>query len=584
MHPRPLRSVPLLVLVALAVLSAAGPLRAAVTARIAEDAPAASVPVAAWAEPLASGGWRLYSRDDQGRRELTQHWTPPAAGQTITGLALRIQAGSSAPLDDSRLRISITTTPASSSGAPAGLAPGPLPDVLFSDDAVLPPNTGLQVYRKGRWLVLGFAEPLALPAGRPVALHLAFAAPKPGPQDIIFSIAPLTTRDTVTASGFAQEGGEWKWWRDKGVSGALVLRLLTDAPATSAAAAPAADASAPLPAETTASTGRWLRIDPRDPAAFPTLAAAAATARPGDTLWIAPGSGPYREELYIAKSGTPDAPVTVEGNGNEITGFDPVIFSPQRSATVTTDYPFVLRHRGVRLPEEASTGRFVAPSASSAITWDPATKTLTLGPEADPEGWEISTRYFVVRIQGVSHHRYRNLVASGARNDGFNLHGRGSGLLFENITGCHNLDEGFSAHDDILSEIREGRFFGNDNGMYNIQRSHTRVRDLLIWNNLGIGLCQREATLEGENIRIWGNGMVQLATEKSGVIRARNLVVHRNPYAARPWRTYMESAKSTAAPATLGGEIGRQPDALPGPGLVENPDPAPWQTAPAATP
>ncbi|MDR1281808.1 MAG: right-handed parallel beta-helix repeat-containing protein [Opitutaceae bacterium] len=332
----------------------------------------------------------------------------------------------------------------------------------------------------------------------------------------------------------------------------------------------AEDAPAPAPA----AAGRWLRVDPRDPAAFPTLAAAAAAVRPGDTLWLAPGSGPYREELYIVKSGTSDAPITIEGNGNEITGFDPVIFSSQRSATVTTEYPFVLRHRGVRIPEDAATGRFAAPSAASAITWDAATKTLALGPEADPGGWEISTRYFVVRIQGVSHHRYRNLVASGARNDGFNLHGRGSDLLFENITGCHNLDEGFSAHDDILSEIREGRFFGNDNGVYNIQRSHTRVRDLLIWENLGIGLCQREATLEGENIRIWGNGMVQLATEKSGVIRVSNLVVHRNPHATRPWRTYMESAKSTAAPATFGGEARRQQSTAVT-GLVENPAASP---------
>ncbi|WP_232766891.1 right-handed parallel beta-helix repeat-containing protein [Geminisphaera colitermitum] len=322
---------------------------------------------------------------------------------------------------------------------------------------------------------------------------------------------------------------------------------------------------------------RWLHIDPRDPAALPTLAAASAQARPGDTLWLAPGSGPYREELFIPRSGTPDAPITIEGNGNEITGFDIVAFSPERIANVTTDYPFVLRHHGVRIPEDALTGQFTPASSASAITYDPAGKTLTLGPDVTPDGWEISTRRFAARIHNVSHHRYRNLTASGSRNDGFNLHGRGTGLLFENITACHNLDEGFSAHDDIESEIREGRFFGNDNGIYNIQRSRTRVRDLLIWDNLGIGLCQREATLEGENVRIWGNGMVQLATEKSGVIRVSNLIVHRNPHTTRLWRTYMESAKWAAAPATLGREI-RQPGALSG--LIEQPISAPWDTAP----
>lgn len=540
------------------------PLRATISANIDDDAPSSSIPAANWAEPLTPGGWRLYSREDQGSRELTQHWTP-SAEQTVTGLALMIQAGSTAPLEDSPLRVSISTN---KSGA--ALKPGPLDEALFTEDVSLPRNTGLQAYRKGRWLVLRFSTPLVLPSGNPVALHLAFVAPKPGPQDIIFSLAPLATRDNATASGFKQDGGEWKWWRNKDASGALVMRLLTESGASaSASAIPAAPDQPPVPA----AAGRWLRVDQRDPSAFSSLSAAAAKAVPGDILWIAPGSGPYREELYIAKSGTPGAPIIVEGNGNEITGFDPVVFSPQHSAAIKADYPFVLRHHGIRLPEDASSGQFVFPSSASAVSWDPATKTLSLGPDADPEGWEVSSRYFVVRIQSVSHHRYRNIVASGARNDGFNLHGRGSDLLFENITSCHNLDEGFSAHDDIESEIREGRFFGNDNGVYNIQRSMTRISKVWIWDNLGIGLCQREATLEGTDIHIWGNGMVQLSTEKGGVIRAQNIVVHPPSHQIRPWRTYMESAKSTAAPAIFAGEIRKQAETLPGISIAKTPSP-----------
>lgn len=315
---------------------------------------------------------------------------------------------------------------------------------------------------------------------------------------------------------------------------------------------------------TNAPPGRWLQIDPRNPAAYPTLAAAANDARPGDTLWFAPGSGPYREELFLSRSGTADAPITVEGNGNEITGFDPLVFSAAspdapRIATVNTPPPFVLRHRGQRLAEDPATLEFIAPTPASAISYDPATNTLTLAPDASPDGWEISARQFVVRIENASHHHYRNLVATGALNDGFNLHGRGEGLVFTNITGCHNLDEGFSAHGDISCEINGARLFGNDNGLVNIQRSRARLRDVRIWDNLGIGFeLHHEAAVSAENLVVWGNGLRQFSLIGSATsVTGSGIFVHRNHHATRPWLTHKESARQTAPPATLVGDSAR---------------------------
>lgn len=313
----------------------------------------------------------------------------------------------------------------------------------------------------------------------------------------------------------------------------------------------------------TTPAGRWLRVDPRDPDAYPTLATAANDVRPGDTLWLAPGSGPYREELFIRQSGTEAAPITIEANGNEITGFDPIHFTstaPGAPLTARVDVPppFVLRHHGARLPEDPVTRLFLAPAAASAIDYDPATGTLTLGPEATPDGWEISTRQNAVRIENTSWQHYRNIVATGALNDGFNLHGRGEGLLFTNITACHNLDEGFSSHDHINSEIHGGRFFGNDNGLVNILQSQTRLIDVQIWDNLGIGLeLHDNAAITAQGLVIWGNGLRQFALINTPEVSGTGIIIHANAHPRRPWLTYKESAKQTQPPVTLVGDQAR---------------------------
>lgn len=527
--PAPAKTIGWLIclLPALSCLPAAEP---SVSAALLDDAPPGSVALSPWSEPPAPSGWRLHRAGD-GQRELTQHWLQGQAA-LLRGAVFAIQAGARSPLEGSAL--DITLTRASADSVPAS-GPGPLPEVVFSGKAALPANTGRQAYRRGRWLALAL-PPAQLEAGRRYALHLAFAGALSEPQEIVFAIAPLDADDPAFASGFSQNGAPWKWWREKSRPGALLLHLVTDRPGHAPAAIPLAG-------------GRTLRVDPRDPEAFPTLRAAAAQVRAGDTLWLAPGSGPYREELYITASGTPDAPVVIEGNGNEITGFDPLRFNRDPDgklrSPVAAPHPFVLRHQGKRVPEDASARRFSGP-----VAYDADARVLTLAEGVSPEGWEISVRTHAVRLLNVSHHRYRNLVASGARNDGFNLHGRGEGLVFEDITGRDNLDEGFSAHGHVACEINGGRFFGNDNGVYNIQQSSTRIRNVDIYDNLGIGLCVSEGRIEADHLRIWGNGMLQATLQKEGVLRGRDILVYRNEHPARPWVSYMESARWTA-PATV---------------------------------
>ncbi len=298
-----------------------------------------------------------------------------------------------------------------------------------------------------------------------------------------------------------------------------------------------------LPCFAADSDSHRVTVDPKNPKAFATLREAVQTLKPGDTLWIASGSGPYREPLFIAASGTEAAPIVIEGNGNEITGFDPLVFTADADGTQTAvakvKYPFVLRHQGKRVLEDAATGQF-----TGGISYDSNLGRLTLAPGTSPEGWEISTRLFVVRIFNVSHHTYRNLSATGSLNDGFNLHGTGDKLLFEHITGSQNLDEGFSSHETINSEIRQGDFFENDNGVLNGQKTNTILSQVDLHDNLGIGMgFGGESTVKAENVRVWGNGMTQLAMRAGVIARFKNVQVYQSAQTTRQWLSYMESAK-----------------------------------------
>lgn len=305
-----------------------------------------------------------------------------------------------------------------------------------------------------------------------------------------------------------------------------------------------------------------ITVDPRDPKAYATLAEAVGRLKAGDTLVLAPGSGPYREPLHIRVSGTADAPIIVEGNGNEVTGFDPLVFTAQpgggQQAEVRLESPFVLRHDGRRVPEDAETGAF-----TGGVVYDAEARRIVLPAGMSPQGWEISARDFAVRVSGVSHHVYRNLVATGSRNDGFNLHGEGTGLLFESIVGSQNLDEGFSSHATINSEIRGGRFFENDNGMLNGFQTVTKLENVDIYNNLGLGLAfNGEAKVDGTGVRTWGNGLTQLLLRKGVQARFPGIEIYRNPHTTRPWVTYMESAR-WPRPVTMSVDRGVTSDGIP---------------------
>ena len=161
---------------------------------------------------------------------------------------------------------------------------------------------------------------------------------------------------------------------------------------------------------------RVLLVDQRGQAEFASITAAVKTVQPGDTIKLAAGSGPYREIVDIAQSGTESAPIALDGSGETVTAFEPLggfrneggVWSCDLTPFHTTAQavqgfskvngrwiskvapaavPFVLTYRGERLLQDAATGQFTRYAKLSDDR-----NTLVLLPGTETEGWEISAR------------------------------------------------------------------------------------------------------------------------------------------------------------------------------------------------
>ncbi|UJR12228.1 hypothetical protein I4U23_016405 [Adineta vaga] len=310
----------------------------------------------------------------------------------------------------------------------------------------------------------------------------------------------------------------------------------------------------------TRQTGRELFVDQRGGTPYKTLTAAVSFAVPGDKIILAKGSGPYRETLNIRKSGTATAPIIVEGNGETITGFNQMRFTFDGNIWIYTlskpfdTAPVVIAWQGRRILQDQNTGEFLGPIK----LWSDG-KTLELTPGTSTEDWEISTRLFVVALNDVSHHIYRNIIATGSLNDGFNLHGHGINIVFENIVGYNNLDEGFSSHDTMSCTITNGRFWANDNGIANVHNSITNITNVMIHDNVGYGLWLPDNTTSNlVDVRVWNNGAAQFRLDSRATGTATRVLVWKSSWNTPPWRRYMES-KTVKNTTTLGGNAAYTP-------------------------
>ena len=94
----------------------------------------------------------------------------------------------------------------------------------------------------------------------------------------------------------------------------------------------------------------------------------------------------------------------------------------------------------------------------------------------------------------------RNITAKHAANDGFNIHGKWTGIRIENVRALSNADEGISAHDDVQMEVENAEVAWNGSasgGVADVDRCVTTYRRCTVHDNLAAGffLAGKEHTV-----------------------------------------------------------------------------------------
>ena len=234
---------------------------------------------------------------------------------------------------------------------------------------------------------------------------------------------------------------------------------------------------------------------------------AVALAQSGDVIHLGPEGAVIRQEIVLTnKDG-----LTIEGHGCTLTGADPL---PQDNwepvgpnlARRRMPQPPMQRHllivagKANRMgrsptvrppfpePGQLQPGQFCWEDIPDAAWKDGKRPKDAKGkPVVSKEGWlyvcgpragmEWSVRVAGVRTSARGRDlTIRNLNCRHALNDGFNIHGDWRGLRCTNITGYENFDEGFSAHEACECWIDDGRFWGNDNAVADVNLAETFYR------------------------------------------------------------------------------------------------------------
>jgi hypothetical protein len=82
----------------------------------------------------------------------------------------------------------------------------------------------------------------------------------------------------------------------------------------------------------------------------------------------------------------------------------------------------------------------------------------------------------------------RNITGKYAGNDGFNIHGKWTGIRLENVKAFSNADEGISAHDDVQMDVIDAEIAWNGSvagGVADVNRCVTTYRNCLLHDNAG---------------------------------------------------------------------------------------------------
>ncbi len=232
-------------------------------------------------------------------------------------------------------------------------------------------------------------------------------------------------------------------------------------------------------------------------APFLTVQAAINSADAGDTVHLHPEGAIYRQSFVLR--GKSD--ITIEGNNVTLDGSDPLPTDGWEQ--LEPDLHRRKLRRGVFDRHLLMfDGQMQRMNRTQAQNPPPFPEVGDLKPGEfrfenlgeEKEGWlyvrgsiqklEWSTRMNGLATSGHCENiRVRNLHARRFLNDGFNVHGEVTGLYLENISGYDCFDEGFSAHEACECEIRNGKFWGNENGIADVNETVTTYYNSQFFGN-----------------------------------------------------------------------------------------------------
>jgi hypothetical protein len=254
-----------------------------------------------------------------------------------------------------------------------------------------------------------------------------------------------------------------------------------------------------------------------------TIAEAIGRAEPGDTIHLEPKV--YRECAEFAGiQGSPGKPITLDGHGATLDGSDPLdpadwqevspgLFAndsllPKLNTAIIDRWFFLWDGRANHMGRTAKGKKapLVRPEELKAGEWTFARDSS----REQPSSREIFGTFFLklaagqtldaaciaapVRSAGVlmrgdnKHLVIRNLTATHAYNDGFNIHGDCRDVVFENIAAIECGDDGISGHETAEYRVDGLVSIGNSTGITDIGEARTRYNRVLIADCLAYDL------------------------------------------------------------------------------------------------
>lgn len=262
-----------------------------------------------------------------------------------------------------------------------------------------------------------------------------------------------------------------------------------------------------------------------------TLQAAINKAVDGDVIHLHPEGAVYRQAGHFrARTG-----ITIEGNGVILDGADPLpstdweqvengLFRRKLRRTAMDRHLLIFGGHMERMGRTQSANSPEFPPVSKLKANQFCFENID-----DKYGWlyvrgDVSNLEWSTRVNGIATSGacqrlvIRNLHARNFLNDGFNVHGHCRDLVFENIEGYDCFDEGFSAHESATCSITGGTFYGNENGIADVNQTETIYLDCQFYGNVNVDvlLIGRKHTLVDCQIKNTTTASALVAGPRSG--------------------------------------------------------------------